>query len=156
MALREPHRTPGTGTSQSDSPQLLPSSPTEFWATVSLSKAYCYYKRLAEPPKCAEQKSKKKTPSSPNVGSRRWIGQKWLRTLPWKTKKERQTDSYTEFKINLDQQMLPPKQTPRCRRVCLKCYTFFHFKCLLYIQQDSLRLEKCDSENSRNKRFWKC
>lgn len=60
------------------------------------------------------------------------------------------------FTISMDQQMLPPKPTSRCRRVCLKCYTLLHFKCLLNIQQDSLRLEKCDSENSRNKRFWKC
>lgn len=35
---------------------------------------------------------------------------------------------------------------------CLKCYTLFHFKCFLYIQQDSHCLEKYDWENSSNKR----
>lgn len=45
-ALREPHRTPGTGWARADSPQLFPSSPAEFWATASLSKAYCYDKKM--------------------------------------------------------------------------------------------------------------
>lgn len=58
--LREPHRTPGMGASPGLTQHRCSPPPMKLWARVSFSRAYCYYKRVFGPPKCAKCLSKRK------------------------------------------------------------------------------------------------
>lgn len=90
-ALREPHKTPGTGGSQD-----WLTADIQFQPCGVLSHQLPFQGLLLLQKICwASEQQSKKTPISPNVGSRHWLRETWLRTLLGKAKKEKQTASWS-------------------------------------------------------------
>lgn len=137
-AFREPHKTPGTGWSQDWLTLIFNPSPAEFWATSSLSKAYCYYKRSAE-----SLNSKARKHPSPLM----WEADIDLERNGWglcwgkPRRKSRPLHGALNHCNGLAVAItIGYYLTLAGMESYLACSKFFHFKCFLYIQQDSFHL----------------